>query len=276
MSKPRDWRLQREGEEEIASNDSHRWLVTYADMITLLMVFFVVMYALSSRISNQNFTKLTHSLHESLNTKKQQGIDIFAQEPTQSKTLQMQQAQQRIKQAIAKFTGRSQVRVDLEPRGLVISLYDTAFFKSDSTSINPAMAQALMKIASQIATMSNAISIEGHTDNSPTGSAYTSNWDLAAQRAVRVLEFLVNKGHIKPQRLSATTFAQYRPLFPNDTAEHRALNRRVDIVISDKGPQPAITPTPTPLNQLAPGSPPPNAFQNPFGGAIDNPFGGNL
>ncbi len=271
----KEWRLQREGEEDNASSDSHRWLVTYADMITLLMVFFVVMYALSSRISNANFTKLTHSLSQSLNPKKQKGIDIFAQAPTTKPTTQMQEAQMRVKQAIAKFDGRSQVKVDLEPRGLVISLFDTAFFKPNTDDITPQMARALYKIASGIATMSNAISIEGHTDNTPTAKgAFSSNWDLAARRAVKVVEFLVDKCHIKPQRLSATTYAQYRPLFPNDTPEHRAMNRRVDIVLSSKGPQPAITPTPTPLNQLAPGSPPPNAFQNPFSGQIANPFGG--
>jgi chemotaxis protein MotB len=280
----REWRLQREGEEENASADRDRWLVTYADLITLLMIFFVVMYALSSRISADNFSKIQKSLKSSLHTKKKEGKDIFANIPTQVKSDQMQEAQMRVKQAIAQFDGKSSVRVDLQARGLVISLYDTAFFEANSADLKPAMQQALMKVSTALATMSNAISVEGHSDNIPPGGKYSSNWILAAERAAKVVEFMSRQGRITPKRLSVTSYAEYRPLFPNDTPEHRALNRRVDLVVSNEGPKAAITPTPTPESDLmfAPyggqmnKTPAPGQINNPFGeGGLQNPFGQN-
>lgn len=280
MAPGREWRLQREGEEEPASTDRDRWLVTYADMITLLMVFFVVMYALSARISAENFSKIQQSLKSSLHVKKKPGVDIFANQPSTVKSNLMTEAQMRVKQAIAQFDGKSQVKVDLQARGLVISLYDTAFFEANSPELKPAMQQALLKISQSLATMSNAISVEGHSDNTPAGGKYSSNWQLAAERAVRVVEFMSRQGKIAAKRLSATSYAEYRPLFPNDTPEHRALNRRVDIVVSHEGPKPALTPTPTPESELMfpsygspqarPTAPP---FENPFNGGIQNPFG---
>lgn len=274
----REWRLQREGEEDNASADRDRWLLTYADLITLLMIFFIVMYALSSRISSENFSKINKSLKASLNTKKKEGKDIFANIPSKTKSEQMQEAQMRVKQAIAQFDGKSQVKVDLQERGLVISLFDTAFFEANSSTVKPAMHVPLMKICSALATMSNAVSVEGHSDNLQAGGTFSSNWSLAGERAVKVVEFMIREGRMAPKRMSATSYAEYKPLFPNDTPEHRALNRRVDVVVSDKGPTPAMTPTPTPTNELNPAGyavPTPGVFQNPFGNGIANPFEGN-
>ena len=128
--------------------------------------------------------------------------------------------------------------------------------------------------------MSNAISVEGHSDNIPAGGRYSSNWDLAADRATKVVEYMIRHGKIAGKRLSVTSYAEYKPLFPNDTPDHRALNRRVDIVVSNEGPKAAITPTPTPENELiyAPygsqqGVPSQAPFNNPFGGGVQNPFG---
>lgn len=280
MAPGREWRLQREGEEDPASTDRDRWLVTYADLITLLMVFFVVMYALSARISSENFSKIQQSLKSSLHVKNKPGKDIFANQPSNIKSDMMTEAQMRVKQAIAQFDGKSQVKVDLQARGMVISLYDTAFFEANSPDLKPPMQQALLKISQSLATMSNAISVEGHSDNTPAGGKYASNWSLAAERAVKVVEFMSRQGKIAAKRLSATSYAEYRPLFPNDTPEHRALNRRVDIVVSNEGPKPALTPTPTPESELMfspygtqqtrPSAAP---FENPFGGGIQNPFG---
>ena len=281
MAPGREWRLQREGEEDNASADRDRWLVTYADLITLMMVFFVVMYALSERISSQNFSKIQQSLKSSLHTKNKPGKDIFANQPSKTKSDMMTEAQMRVKQAVAQFDGKSQVRVDLQARGLVISLYDTAFFEANSPDLKPAMQQALLKIATSLATMSNAVSVEGHSDNIPPGGRYTSNWHLAAERATKVVEYMSRWGKIAPRRLSATSYAEYKPLFPNDTPEHRALNRRVDIVVSNEGPKAAITPTPTPESELmfSPygqqnrGAPSAAPFSNPFDGGVQNPFG---
>lgn len=263
--KARDWRLEREGEED--HKDTERWLITYADLITLLMIFFVVMYALSARISGSNFQKLQQSLSSSL---KKTPKDLFASTPSSNQELT--EIKDKVKRAITEFEGKSQVKVDLTSKGLIISLYDTAFFEAGQSMISPAGYPALTKIATTIATMSNAVSIEGHTDNIPPAGG--SNWVLAAERAANIVDFMVRKG-VPAKRFQIVSYAEYKPLFPNDTPEHRALNRRVDIVIQDHAPQAALTPTPTPADQLlAPVmTPPPPTFQNPFGGGVTNPFG---
>lgn len=264
----KDWRLEREGED--VQSGSERWLVTYADLITLLMIFFVVMYALSARISASNFEALQQSLASSL---KKTPKDLFASTPASNQELT--EIQDKVKRAVTEFEGKSQVKVDMTSRGLVISLYDTAFFDVGQTTINPAGYPALAKIASTIATMSNAISVEGHTDNIPPVNG--SNWVIAAQRSASIVDFMVKRG-VPAKRFQVVAYAEFKPLFPNDTPEHRALNRRVDIVIQDHAPKAALTPTPTPADQLlapvmVPAQP---TFQNPFGGGgMPNPFGGN-
>lgn len=267
--KARDWRLERDGEDE--HKDSDRWLITYADLITLLMIFFVVMYALSARISGSNFEKLQQSLASSL---KKTPKDLFASTPSSSQELT--ELQDKVKRAVTEFEGKSQVKVDMTSRGLVISLYDTAFFDVGQSTINSAGYPALAKIASTIATMSNAVSVEGHTDNIP--SPNKSNWVLAAERSASIVDYMVKRG-VPAKRFQIISYAEFKPLFPNDTPEHRALNRRVDIVIQEHAPKAALTPTPTPADQLLSPvmTPPPPAFQNPFGnGGMTNPFGSNF
>lgn len=264
--KAKEWRLEREGEDE--HKNQERWLVTYADLITLLMIFFVVMYALSARISGSNFEKLQQSLAASL---KKTPKDLFASTPSSNEELT--EIQDKVKRAVTEFEGKSQVKVDMTSKGLVISLYDTAFFDVGQSTINPSGYPALAKIASVIATMSNAISVEGHTDNIP--SPTKSNWVLAAERSASIVDYLVKRG-VPAKRFQIVSYAEYKPLFPNDTPEHRALNRRVDIVILDHAPKAALTPTPTPADQLlAPVMTAPTpGFENPFGnGGMPNPFG---
>jgi chemotaxis protein MotB len=270
--KARDWRLERDGEDEHRADE--RWLITYADLITLLMVFFVVMYALSARISGSNFEKLQSSLSSSL---KKTPKDLFASTPSSNQELT--EIQDKVKRAVTEFEGKSQVKVDMTSRGLVISLYDTAFFDVGQSVISPSGYPALAKIATTIATMSNAISVEGHTDNIPPAGG--SNWVLAAQRASSIIDYMVKRG-VPAKRFQIISYAEFKPLFPNDTPEHRALNRRVDIVIQDHAPKAALTPTPTPADQLlAPVNQPGGGnggggFENPFGGGgMTNPFGTN-
>jgi len=266
----REWRLERDGEDE--HKDSERWLITYADLITLLMIFFVVMYALSARISGSNFEKLQQSLSSSL---KKTPKDLFASTPSTNQELT--EVQDKLKRAVTEFEGKSQVKVDMTSKGLVISLYDTAFFDVGQSAVSPTGYPALAKIATTIASMSNAISIEGHTDNIPPAGG--SNWVLAAERAASIVDFMAKRG-VPAKRFQIISYAEYKPLFPNDTPEHRSLNRRVDIVIQEHAPLTALTPTPTPDDLLLTpvnGAPPQPSFQNPFGnGGMTNPFGGNF
>lgn len=280
----REWRVEREGDDEHRQDE--RWLVTYADMITVLLIFFIVLYSLSAKISAKNFEKLAKSLNTSISAKKQtpKATDPFT--PDIEQNAELAEESTVIKRALAPFEGKSQVKVDLAPKGLVISLADTSFFDLGSTDLKPEGKAALLKIATAIATVSNAISVEGHTDSTKATGNGNSNWVIAATRAANVAQFLSESGKIPAKRFQVISYAEFRPLFPNDTPEHRAMNRRVDIVIQESAPKPAMTPRPESVpDTLAPAFGDPNGGmpQNPFnrpnnetGGVIPNPFGNNF
>jgi chemotaxis protein MotB len=245
----RDWRINRDGDPE--HNDSERWLITYADLITVLLIFFIVMYALSAKISAKNFQQLAKSLNSSLTkkAKESKSIDPFSPDVQQDS---LTQSAEEVKRAIAPFKGRSNVRVDLTSQGIVISLADTSFFDIGRTDLKEDSKPTLLAIARSIATDSMEISIEGHTDNTRGAGTNTSNWVLAATRASNVMSYLSTAGKIPAKRFKVVSYAEFRPLFPNDTPEHRALNRRVDIVIQKEAPKPALTPPPEAFDTLTP------------------------
>lgn len=277
---PKDWKLDRGEGEETSGNE--RWLVTYADLVTIMWLFFLVMYALSAHISASNWEKLSKSLKTSLNSKNK--TDIFATPQPEGDKGQFSEARQKVKQAIAKFDGKSSVRVDLADRGMIISLADTAFFENGEVDVKPSARKVLLQIGQSLAKMPNAISIEGHSDNIVSSGKYGNNWMLSAARASNVIDFLTKQAKIPARRFHLVSYAEFRPLFPNDTEIHRALNRRVDIVVSESPPQSALTPAPTtppeellpPVNQDSVPNPfgegsPPGGSQG--GGGFDNPFG---
>lgn len=274
----REWRVERDGDDETRDND--RWLVTYADMITVLMIFFIVLYALSAKISLKNFEQLAKSLNHTLTKKKaiNSPQDPFA--PTTDQKSPMEEESQDVRKALAPFKGKSQVKVDLTDRGLIISLADTSFFDLGSTELKHEGKAALLKLAAAIATESNAISVEGHTDNTPSGIHTNSNWIIAATRAANVASFLSEHGKVPAKRFQVVSYGEFKPLFPNNSPEHKAMNRRVDIVIQKEAPTAAMTPRPEPSvdtlppafgNQNVIATPPP--FNRPTGEGIANPFG---
>lgn len=276
----REWRIEREGDEEAKHDD--RWLVTYSDLITVLLIFFIVLYSLSAKISAKNFDKLAKSLNNSLSKKKveNKAKDPFALDMEVNEEMKDEAAV--IRRAMAPFAGKSNVRVDLTNKGVVISLADTSFFDLGSTELSEKGKPALLKIASILATESNAISVQGHTDDTPAGRPGITNWVIGAQRAASVARFLASDGHVAYKRFEITSFGEYKPLFPNDTPEHRAMNRRVDIVVQEGPPKPAMTPRPESYDTLPPAfGDPGGAFGTPQplnnnGGTIPNPFGNDF
>jgi chemotaxis protein MotB len=125
----------------------------------------------------------------------------------------------------------NEVTVRVEERGIVISIIDGLLFQSGSVELIPPARRLIYKIAQIINDLPNQISVEGHTDNVPLNRGpYRDNWGLSAMRAAVVGSYLVEAG-IDPKRLRTVGYGQSRPLVPNDTEEHRRINRRVDIVI---------------------------------------------
>lgn len=142
----------------------------------------------------------------------------------------------KIKETIGSFLkakgAEDKVKLTIDSRGLVISLKDTEFFDSGSASVRQWSRPLLNDIASAINNYSNAIRIEGHTDNVPIKTpVFPSNWELSTARATNIVQYLVSMHSFAPEKLSAIGYGEYRPIADNNTAEGRQKNRRVDVVI---------------------------------------------
>ena len=130
-----------------------------------------------------------------------------------------------------KFGLQKEMEFAISTEGLVLQVSDSALFDRGVAEITPKAFPFLNMIAGIISRSTHNVRIEGHTDNLPIHTAmFPSNWDLSTTRAVNVLRYLVNKGKCSPKRLSAAGFGEFQPIFPNDTPEHRARNRRVEFV----------------------------------------------
>jgi chemotaxis protein MotB len=254
-----------------------RWLVTYADMITLLLVFFIVMYALSSRISGEKFDALASSLATSIKkTATPKPSDKYAFQKDDSKqTRKFKATADAVLESIVRTDPKSDVKIDIDERGLVVSLIDTSFFDSGSAEIKAGGGTLLRKLAKNFKGLPNDIRIEGYTDNRPIHTAkFPSNWELSAARATSVARFLITNIRLPSHRISVGAFAENRPVASNGTSEGRKRNRRVDIIIlkQEEGVVtgvgaglPVLAPSTAPAATSTPATPPPNkGFNNPF------------
>ncbi len=235
-----------------------RWLVSYADFVTLLFAFFVVMFASTQAnqaraISNsvrealeqgQLSTVLSAVLRHDRHGTDQAPADPGPKAAAESRSLPMrtlEPAQQRqdlseslsqLKRGLQEELGAGKVKVTLESRGLIISLRESAFFASADDAVAPASIPTLAKIAAVIRDLPNAVRLEGHTDSIPIhNSRFRSNWELSSARAIAMLELLRERFQIPTARMSIAGYAENAPADTNGTPEGRAHNRRVDVVV---------------------------------------------
>ncbi|MER3475088.1 MAG: chemotaxis protein MotB [Armatimonadota bacterium] len=207
-----------------------RWLLTYADMITLLVALFIMLYSMSA-VNQEKFGALARSMRREFQVlPEQNGGKVLG---TRNVVDPLEQQASRLQQFLQKEGMQNQVRVRHEERGLVISLLsDGTLFDLGSAELKPSAKQVLDRVAEVLRAVPNPVLIEGHTDNLPIRTAqYPSNWELSAARAARVLRYLVQKGGIPAERLIAVGYADTRPLVPNSSPANRAQNRRVDIAV---------------------------------------------
>lgn len=215
-----------------------RWLVSYADFITVLMIFFVVMYSIS-RVDTVKYAQLASSLNSALGGgggKNIVGVD--KPNPSQgtvspiTEAQKMEEAKMQTDEFLKKEELADKVETSIDDRGLVISLQDTLIFGSGSAAIEPAQKQIIAKIGEILNSMPNYVRVEGHTDNIPIkNSQFSSNWQLSVVRASNIAEVLISDGKVASNRISALGYADNRPVEDNSTPEGKAKNRRVDIVI---------------------------------------------
>jgi chemotaxis protein MotB len=219
------------------------WLVTYADMVTLLLCFFVLLFSMS-RVEMDKFRAVISSLQGAL------GImdgavtpslppsdDLFDPEDLQAQLLAQEMAQMRamaaeFEEELAGMGLSDKVTVELEERGVVFRLADTVLFGIGKDELRPEARDVLLKVGQLLSRVSNSVRVEGHTDNWPINTPrFPSNWELSTGRATSVVRFLIEESNLDPRQLQAAGYGEYHPIDTNDTAEGRQRNRRVDVII---------------------------------------------
>jgi len=234
-----------------AGPENHeRWLVSYADFITLLFAFFVVMFA-SSQADKNKAKQVSEAVREALETGKFGGVvagllgrTMNAKPKPHSRPEppsapapprgngDLSGSLVSLTQDLQPEIQSGKVKVELQARGLVISLREAAFFPSGDDTILPSADPSLQKIASALQKLPNAVRMEGHTDSIPIHTArFRGNWELSAARAIAMLELFMSRFQIPAERLCIGGYADTVPVESNDTPEGRSHNRRVDIVI---------------------------------------------
>ena len=223
---------------------SERWLITYADMITLLMVFFIVMYSMANT-DLKKFAQVAESMQIAFNVsgvgagkggildgkdEMETGPSIMDKLPARQHDFVSVSADLSAFASEAGLEGEISVNMTME--GIIISLSDALAFAPGSAELRPEAMETLHKVAAVLQTTENSVRIEGHTDNVSTNSPmYPTNWELSATRAVSIVRYMIEHEGIHPSRLSAAGYAEFKPVAGNESRANRALNRRADVVI---------------------------------------------
>ncbi len=243
--------------QEEEHENLERWLVSYADFITLLFAFFVTMYSIS-RVDEKKMGSVVESLQRALGStaawqdgkKQDTGVFEVSNKPLDVAIIPVNADKGQGKEDFEKLAAEirknikegqkndhgegdlQQVKFIVDKRGLVLRFSERFFFDSGEASIRPEVIPMLNSIAKTLEKIPNHIRIEGHTDSVPINTPrFPSNWELSTSRATSIVHFALTHYHFEPTRLSAAGYGEFRPIASNKTAEGRSQNRRVDIVI---------------------------------------------
>jgi len=238
-------------ESEGGGGGAPGWMATFADLVTLLMCFFVLLFAMSST-QQESFKELVQSLKSALGVQQvpeagtREGLMMPVPEaPEEASEEKKSEAVDEVGAMVQKEVDEivsnvrelimfnqlgGMVKVDGDERGATITISDVILFPPGESTMNQDGLNIMKKIATVLAQFNYHIKIAGHTDNTPIHTAkYPSNWELSANRACEVVRFLAKAG-IDPAQMSAEGYAEFKPIAQNTTAESRAQNRRVEIV----------------------------------------------
>ena len=272
--------------------NAERWLVSYADFITLLFAFFVVMFA-----SSQTDKAKAKQVSESVTSALEQGsvraavheilggtVDDVGKgnaqmkgpggtepknEPEEKVIAELLPSLHYLSDALQQEIKDGKIEVRLEPRGLVVSLRQATFFPSGGDALDTGTFDSIAKIATTIQKLPNAVRLEGHTDSQPIHTArFRSNWELSAARSIAMLEVLSTRYEIPRERMAIAGYADTAPVDSNETETGRAHNRRVDVVILNQpvlmnGSAPPPKPPSSPAGKAAAAPASPASAQRP-------------
>lgn len=249
--------LKKEPEKHV---NHERWLVSYADFITLLFAVFVVLYAMG-QTDKKKTEEVIASLQSSfglasvgatapkINVITSKSISIMpslkpelaitpggkagrGQGKTRAEEKDFRQIKASIEAYLVKQGAQNKVSLNITRRGLIVSLKEAGFFDSGQAHIKPEAYELVNTIAEVMTQYNNPLRVEGHTDNIPINSAqFPSNWELSTARATNGLKYLIKHFNVDPDKISATGYAEFRPIADNATSEGRGKNRRVDLVM---------------------------------------------
>jgi chemotaxis protein MotB len=223
-----------------------RWMVSYADFITLLFAFFVVLFAFAKADQKKQaqVTRAVDSAFRSLGVFT--GSDTSTEQNAQSVSTVMSEdvlspakvkqdlenLHRELDQSLKSQIASHAVSIKMDRAGLVISLREAGFFSSGSATPRPEALPALRQVAASLSRTPYDLRIEGHTDNVPIHTAeFDSNWELSSARATHIARIFIDLKTIPPERISAAGYSEYHPAASNDTVEGRSENRRVDLVV---------------------------------------------
>jgi chemotaxis protein MotB len=236
-----------------------RWLVSYADFITLLFAFFVVLYA-SAQTDNKKIAQVSAAIQGGFQqmaafagggngsvvlVPANQGTPTKPPEPSSVVDLahgagagrggfspDVSLLKRQLEEALGEEIQKHEIEMRVTPEGLVVSLREVGFFKSGDATLLVDGQNTLARIAGVLNEKGFHIRVEGHTDNKPIHTRrFNSNWELSTARATEVVALLIEKHGFDPSLISAAGYSQYRPIASNDTEEGRRSNRRVDLIV---------------------------------------------
>lgn len=245
-----------------------RWLVSYADFITLLFILFLILFSMS-QVDNQKFQALMQSFKsqvtgagaslifdypgsapaptssaDSTGMKDAQGAfpkreDQAKETTTKQVVVTERQTFEELKEKIQKYVDQKGIAKDVtlkvDDKGLYLIITGTVLFENGRADLTQPAKKVVRDVFDILSSIDNPVRIEGHTDNNPISTPqFPSNWELSSARAVNLLRYLVEEYKMDPLRLSAAAYGEYHPIAPNDSPENRSKNRRVEIVILSK------------------------------------------
>ncbi len=250
--------------KQAAHANHERWLVSYADFITLLFAFFVVLYA-SSQVDNKKVAQVAAAIQGGFqqmgvfsgtapgpavlaeNAPPASGAPQAPSRPELARVVNdlsgkrstggysgvpLSAIKKQLEEVLGEELQKHQVDLRVTPGGLVVSLREVGFFNSGEAALLPLAEPTLAHVAAALRDRNFEMRVEGHTDDVPIhNSTYRSNWDLSTARATEVVTMLVTRYNFNPEQISVAGYAQYHPIASNDTEEGRRKNRRIDLVI---------------------------------------------
>lgn len=203
----------------------NRWVVSYADFVTMLLALFMVLYAVS-RIDNQKLIKFQNKIQKTFSNEQIKNVTKY------QANKQNANVEKIIKDNISQTKSIKLLKTD---KGLVIRVNNTMLFDEGSAVIKKNAESTLNGIIKVLTKIDNPVIIEGHTDSTPIkNTKFPSNWELSTARATNIISYIMKSGKISPKRLCAVGYGEYMPVADNTSISGRMLNRRVDIIVLEK------------------------------------------